>query len=88
MEGGTEASCNSARKTPVVAGPGDRFILRTPSPVQNLGGGMIVEAVAQRLKRNRPAILADLQERAAAVPDERRFVEYCLRRAPTSAARR
>ena len=72
-------------RTPVVAGPGDHFILRTLSPVQTVGGGVIVEAVPGRLKRARPGVLADLEERATAVADEARFVEYCVRRAPSLA---
>ncbi|NUQ63886.1 MAG: selenocysteine-specific translation elongation factor [Pirellulales bacterium] len=67
--------------TPVVAGPGDHFILRWPSPVQTIGGGTIIEAVDRRLKRNRPEVLEDLHLRAQAVGDDRRFVEYCIRRA-------
>jgi len=86
MEAGTECLVQLHTKTPLVAAPGDRFILRALSPVQTLGGGMIVEAVDRRLKRNRPALIADIQERAAALPDERRFMEYCLRRAPLHAA--
>ena len=81
IEGGGECLVQLRTREPVVAGPGDRFILRALSPVRTLGGGMIVEAVGQRLKRNRPALLVDLQERATAVPDQRQFVEYCVRRA-------
>ncbi len=67
---------------PVVAGPGDHFILRSLAPVQTIGGGTIVEAVSHRLKRTRPQLREDLQQRAAAVPDDARFVEYCIRTAP------
>jgi len=73
-------------KTPIVAGPGDHYILRTLSPVQTVGGGMIIEAVARRLKRNRPNVHDDLQERAQAVREESRFVEYCVRNAESLAA--
>jgi selenocysteine-specific elongation factor len=73
-------------KTPVVAGPGDHFILRTLSPVETVGGGMIIEAATGRLKRNRPLLVEDLRQRAEAVPEERRFVEYCVRRAAGLAA--
>ena len=38
-------------KTPVVAAPGDRFILRTLSPVQTIGGGTIIESVRGKLHR-------------------------------------
>ncbi len=73
-------------KTPVVAGPGDHFILRTFAPVQTVGGGTIVEAVSRRLKRHRPNVLEDLREAAEAVRDETRFVEHCLRRAESLSA--
>jgi len=71
---------------PLVAGPGDRFIIRTLSPVGTIGGGTIVESLPQRLKRTRPGVLQDLTERAAAVGDEKAFVEYCVKNAEGLAA--
>jgi len=68
--------------TPIVAGPGDHFILRALSPVQTIGGGTIIEGVPHRLKRTRPNLRTDLQRRAEAVPDDAQFVEYCIRTAP------
>ena len=50
MEGGAAGLIQVRTKTPVVAGPGDHFLLRTPSPVRTIGGGRIVEAVPRRLK--------------------------------------
>ncbi|GAG38401.1 unnamed protein product, partial [marine sediment metagenome] len=70
---------------PVVAAPGDRFILRTLSPVQTIGGGMIVEALPEKLKRNHPQTIQDAQDRAQAVLAEKDFVEYCIRNAKDSA---
>jgi selenocysteine-specific elongation factor len=70
-------------QTPIVAGPGDPFILRSLSPMQTIGGGTIVEAVSRRLKRTRPLLREELQRRAHAVPDDARFVEYCIRTAPS-----
>ena len=67
---------------PIVAGPGDRFILRSLSPPDTIAGGMIVEGVSGRLKRNRPGVVDDLTERAQAVLDRGDFVEYALRTAP------
>ncbi|MHC4594506.1 MAG: SelB domain-containing protein [Planctomycetota bacterium] len=66
---------------PVVAGPGDRFILRGLSPVQTIGGGMIIEPLPKKLKRNRPEILQDAQDRAKAVLVEKDFAEYCIKTA-------
>ena len=73
-------------RTPIVAGPGDHYILRMLSPVQTIGGGTIIETVPHRLKRNRPNVYEDLQDRAQAILDERRFVEYCVRMATSLAA--
>ena len=83
---GEECLVQIGVKTPMVAGPGDRYILRTLSPVETIGGGMVIEPVERRLKRNRPHVYEDLHQRARAVPDANRFVEYCLRRAPSLAA--
>ena len=71
---------------PVVAGPGDRFILRTASPPTTIGGGIVVEATARRLKRNQPEVHRDLVDRAQAVREAKAFVEYCLRTAESAAA--
>ncbi|MCE5302292.1 MAG: selenocysteine-specific translation elongation factor [Planctomycetaceae bacterium] len=81
MAAGEQAIVQFKTKAPVVAGPGDHFLARTLSPVRTLGGGVIVEAVAGRVKARRPGVYDDLQERAAVIFDERRFVEYCVRRA-------
>jgi selenocysteine-specific elongation factor len=61
-----------------VAGPGDRFILRSLSPVRTIGGGILIEALPRRLKRTDPAVAPDLARRAEAVRDPRAFLEYCI----------
>jgi selenocysteine-specific elongation factor len=86
FESGQSGLIQVKTKSPVVAGPGDHFLLRTLSPVRTVGGGLIVEAVERRVKANRPAIAQDLQERAAAILDQQQFVEYCIRRADSLAA--
>ena len=70
---------------PIVAGPGDPFILRSFSPVRTIGGGTIIDSIERRLKRNRPGIADDLAVQAAAVGDDARFVEYAIRTAPAVA---
>jgi selenocysteine-specific elongation factor len=82
---GAECLVQVRLERPIVAGPTDRFILRTQSPPVTIGGGMVVEAIPGRLKRNRPEILADLEERWQAVQDETAFVAYCLKHSPTVA---
>jgi selenocysteine-specific elongation factor len=85
MESGVEGLIQVRVKTPLVAGPGDYFIIRTPSPVRTIGGGRIVEAVDRRLKGSHPGVYDDLKLRAEAMPDECRFVEYCVRRGESQA---
>jgi selenocysteine-specific elongation factor len=70
----------------IVAAPRDRFILRSLSPVQTIGGGMIIEALEKKLKRNDERVLQDAQDRARAVLSERDFVEYCIKTADDFAA--
>ncbi|MHC4726982.1 MAG: selenocysteine-specific translation elongation factor [Planctomycetota bacterium] len=70
----------------LVAAPRDRFILRTLSPVKTIGGGMIVEALEDKLKRNNPHVVQDAEERALTVPIEKDFVEYCIKTAETHVA--
>ena len=70
----------------IVAAPRDRFILRSLSPVHTIGGGMIVEALANKLKRKDQGVLQDAQDRAKAVVSERDFVEYCIKTADDFAA--
>lgn len=66
---------------PVVAAPCDRFILRTLSPVQTIGGGMIVESLPKKLKRKHPRTIQDASDRAQAVLVEKDFAEYCIKTA-------
>ena len=65
----------------IVAAPRDRFILRSLSPVHTIGGGMIIEALAKKLKRKDEGVLQDVQDRAKAVMAEGDFVEYCIKTA-------
>jgi selenocysteine-specific elongation factor len=55
---------------PIVAARGDRFILRSPSPSLTLGGGVVVEPVARRHRREDPAVLARLDMLARGDPAE------------------
>jgi selenocysteine-specific elongation factor len=76
---GQECLAQVRLNEPVVAAPCDSFILRTLSPVQTIGGGMIIEAIPKKLKRNRPEVLQDARDRAKAVLVPKDFVEYCIR---------
>ena len=70
----------------IIAGPRDRFIMRSLSPVQTLGGGMIIEAVSYKYKRNKPDIIQEVQEREKAVLNDKDFIEYAVKQAENYAA--
>jgi selenocysteine-specific elongation factor len=74
------------RPQKIVAAPRDRFILRSLSPVQTIGGGMIIEALAKKLKRQDEKVLQDVQDRARAVMSEQDWIKYCIKTAEDFAA--
>jgi len=85
ISAGQKASVQIKLNAPVVAGPCDRFIVRSLSPVQTVGGGIIIETIDEKLKRNNPLILEDIKNRAKAILCPKDFVEYCIRKAPNFA---
>ena len=71
---------------PIVAAPADRFIIRTLSPANTIGGGTIVESIERRIKRSKPELVAEAKARAEAVSSEIDFLEYCVKTAINGAA--
>lgn len=86
ITGGGQGLVQFRFEDPLVAAPGDRFILRTLSPVQTVGGGQIIEAIPQRLKRTKPGAVEEALARSEAIATEKDFVEYCVKTAPSFAA--
>jgi len=85
MASGDEGLVQFRAPEGLVAGPGDPFIVRIPSPARTIGGGTLVEGGSRRLKRNRPAAVETMRECAAAVRDEQQFVVFSLRNASSGA---
>jgi selenocysteine-specific elongation factor len=85
VRGGEQALVQVHLNQPVVAGPMDRFIMRSLSPVQTIGGGIIVEALEEKLRRSKPEVVEDAKQRAIAVQDSAEFAEYVIRTAPEHA---
>ncbi len=79
LAAGDESLVQIRLDQPLLAGPGDPFIVRSLSPVHTIGGGTIIETIPRRLKRNRPEVVRDLTERAQAVATETALVEYCVK---------
>jgi len=65
---------------PVVAGRGDRYILRSYSPMWTIGGGMIIEPAAIKHKRMNEEVIAGLENRSRG--DFAQLVQDILRDGP------
>ncbi|MCG6534023.1 MAG: selenocysteine-specific translation elongation factor, partial [Syntrophales bacterium LBB04] len=52
VEPGAKASAQVVLESPIVAMAGDRFVIRSYSPVTTIGGGMIVDPLPKKHKRN------------------------------------
>ena len=73
-------------ETPVVALPGDRFILRRPAPVETVGGGVILDVNPRRHRRKDPAVIAELEGRQRGDPAAALAVELGRHRTGASVA--
>jgi len=69
---GEECLVQVRLEEPVVSAPGDLFVLRLLSPVQTLGGGVVLEESRHRLKRFKRFVIEELgrQEESLASPAE------------------
>ena len=57
-------------EAPVVALPGDRFVVRSYSPIVTIGGGTVLDIAPPRFKRKGPALAAHLALLATGEPPE------------------
>lgn len=62
---GQEALVQLALDRPLLAHRGDRFIIRSYSPMVTIGGGMIVDSDPQKHKRFRPEVIQRLEALAS-----------------------
>jgi selenocysteine-specific elongation factor len=72
-------------EAPVVALPGDRYVIRSYSPIVTIGGGTLLDVAPPRFKRKAPALLAHLELLEAGTPAQ--VVEEHLRQAGAAGAR-
>lgn len=70
MRSGDEGLVQFRLETPIVAGSGDFFVLRTYSPAHVLGGGHIINASAEKHRPRDARVLEDLSVREAGDPTE------------------
>ncbi|MBT3191752.1 MAG: selenocysteine-specific translation elongation factor [Verrucomicrobia bacterium] len=77
-------------KDPVVAAPGDLFVVRQLSPVRTIGGGRVVCCDHMRMRRSKGTWAADCAEREAAFEEPYSAMAYVIHnegRAPLSLKR-
>lgn len=60
LNGGETCDCQVLLEAPVVAGIGDRFIIRQPSPAVTLGGGRVIRRERDKLRRGDADLMAAL----------------------------
>jgi len=88
LQPGETCVCEVMLEAPMVAGIGDHFIIRQPSPAVTLGGGRVIRREEDKLHRNDAQVLADLRAWADAVDKPAARVELCvLRFGPSGASR-
>ncbi len=68
LKGGEEALAQLVMEAPLVATRQDRFILRRYSPMETIGGGIVIDPAAPRHRRFDSAVLAALEERLHGSP--------------------
>jgi len=85
IEPGRDALVQFRLESPLTAGPGDRFIIRSLTPVRTIGGGILIDTLAQRVRRNRPPGPEELRERLQSTGNDKAFAECCARWSPNQA---
>jgi len=76
---GGESYVQLQLKRPVVAAPGDFFVVRTLSPTTTVGGGYVVSSVSVKLRRSREDWAQECREREEAFREPETRLEYVLR---------
>src|SRR5262249_22860637 len=60
LEPGQSSYARFRLENPIVALPGDRFVIRSYSPIITIGGGTLLDISPPRFKRKTPALMAHL----------------------------
>jgi len=60
LRGGETGRVQLRLSRPVAAAPGDRFVVRRLSPVETIGGGVVLDPLWPAVRRATPEVMADL----------------------------
>jgi selenocysteine-specific elongation factor len=85
LQPGERAFARFRLEAPLVAVPGDRFVVRSYSPMVTIGGGTLLDVDPPRFKRKAPALVAHLTLLERGSPAE--VVEEHVRHAGAAGAR-
>jgi selenocysteine-specific elongation factor len=85
LEPGQRAFARLRLEAPIVALPGDRFVVRSYSPIVTIGGGTLLDVDPPRFRRKAPALIAHLEQLERGTPAE--VVEEHVRQAGLSGVR-
>ena len=85
LEPGQQSYGRFRLEAPIVALPGDRFVIRSYSPIVTIGGGTLLDIAPPRFKRKAPALLAHLQLLDRGTPAQ--VLEEHLRQAGAAGSR-
>ncbi|MGH7278982.1 MAG: SelB C-terminal domain-containing protein, partial [Candidatus Rokuibacteriota bacterium] len=85
LEPGQRAFARFRLEAPLVALPGDRFVVRSYSPIVTIGGGTLLDIDPPRVRRKAPALVAHLTILERSTPAE--VVEEHVRSAGAAGAR-
>ena len=80
LEPGAEAYVQFRGETEFAALRGDRFVIRTYSPMQTLGGGIVLDTAPIRRRKNDAAVLQSLEAKERGTPTD--LLETLLLRNP------
>lgn len=70
LQSGEESFVQLLMEKPLLAARGDRFVIRSYSPMHTIGGGEIIEPQAKKLKRFRPETIEILETKLMGSPEE------------------
>jgi len=85
LDPGQRAFARFRLEAPLVAVPGDRFVIRSYSPIVTIGGGSLLDVDPPRFKRKAPALIAHLTLLERGAPEE--TVEEHVRHVGVAGAR-
>ncbi len=86
IEPGGQGYIQFRAEEPYACARGDRFVVRTYSPMRTIGGGVVLDPISKRHRRNDPAVRAALQSRERGTPDD--LLATWLQGLPFGGARR